>query len=80
MEAELDPSICWRQAQLSQFGLNMAHVCAAEVPGMVPVPGMRQHANDLEPADRQNNKPSAHPETQVADAGAFDTRYSMATA
>src|SRR6266851_5619531 len=72
LEAELDPSTPWRQAQFSQFGLNMAHIGAAQHPGMVSIAGMPQNANDLEPADRQNNKASAHLETHVAEASAFE--------
>src|SRR6266550_4414760 len=77
LEAELDPTIRWRQAQLPQRGLDMAHIGAPQHPGMISISGMRQHANGLETADRKNNKASAHLETHVADAGAFDDRHGL---
>ncbi|SRR5260370_6750104 len=77
LEAELDASIRWRQAQLSQRGLDMAHIRAAQHPGMVSIAGMRQHANGLKPPDRQNNSASAHLETHVPGAGAFEPRHSL---
>src|ERR1700730_6056995 len=80
LEAELDVSIRWRQAQLSQCGLDLAHVRASQHPGMVSIAGMRQHANGLEPPDRQNNKVSTHTETQVTGADAFEPRHSLAAA
>jgi hypothetical protein len=60
MEAELDPTICWRQAQLSQRGLDMAHIRAAQQPGMVSIARMSQNANGLEPSDRENNIAGSH--------------------
>ena len=47
---------------------------------MVSITEMRQHAKDLEPTDRQNNKASAHFETHVAGASAFEIRHSLVAA
>jgi len=58
----------------------MAHIRATQHPGMVSLAEMRQHAKDLEPTDRQNNKASAHFETHVAGASAFEIRHSSAAA
>ena len=80
LEAELDASIRWRQSHLPQGGLDMTHIRAAQHPRMVSIAGMCQDANGLEPPNRQNKTASAHLETLVAGASAFELRHGLVAA
>jgi len=80
LETELDASIRWRQSHLPQGGLDMTHIRAAQHPRMVSIAGMCQDANGLESPNRQNKTASAHLETLVAGASAFELRHGLVAA